>query len=92
MTVAISDHAVLETTLTIVIEELELDLDRQAVDQDADLVEQYGADSLGVIQILARVNKELAIRVPREEAGKLRTLRMLVDRIIGLRDATGRAG
>jgi len=82
----ISDQVVLETTLNIIIDELELELAQHAVDLDADLVEEYGADSLGLIQVLARVNKELSIRVPQDEAGKLNTVGLLVDRIIRIRD------
>ncbi len=89
MTSTVSDQVVLTTTLDIIIDELELDLDRQAVDLDADLAEVYGADSLGLIQVLARVNKELSIRVPQDEAANLTTVGLLVDRIIRLRDAEG---
>jgi acyl carrier protein len=89
MTSTVSDQVVRTTTLDIVIDELELDLERQAVDLDADLVEVYGADSLGLIQVLARVNKELSIRVPQDEAANLTTVGQLVDRIIRLRDAEG---
>ena len=87
MTSAISDKVVLETTLDIIIDELELDLEQQAVDLNADLVQEYGADSLGLIQVLARVNKELSIRVPQDDAGELTTVGLLVDRIIRIRDA-----
>lgn len=86
MTSAISDQVVLETTLNIIIDELELDLAQHAVDLNADLVEEYGADSLGLIQVLARVNKELSIRVPQDEAGTLNTVGLLVDRILRIRD------
>ena len=86
MTSAVSDKTVLETTLNIIIDELELDLEVHAVDMNADLIEEYGADSLGLIQVLARVNKELSIRVPQDEAGNLTTVGLLVDRIIRLRD------
>jgi len=83
----VSDDVVRETTLTIIIDELELDVERHSVDLNADLVEEYGADSLGLIQVLARVNKALGIRVPQEEAAKLHTVGLLVDRIMDIRDA-----
>jgi acyl carrier protein len=91
MTTTIPDRLVLETTLNIVIDELELETDRHAINMDADLVEEYDADSLGLIQVLARVNKELSIRVPQEDAGKLTTVRKLVARIIDARDAEDRS-
>jgi acyl carrier protein len=87
MTSTISDEVVLETTLNIIIDELELDLEQHAVDLNADLVEEYDADSLGLIQVLARVNKELSIRVPQDDAGELTTVGLLVDRIRRVRDA-----
>jgi acyl carrier protein len=86
MTNAISDRAVLETTLTIIIDELELELAPEAVDLNADLVEYYGADSLSLIQVLARVNKELSIRVSMEKVVRLHTVGLLVDEIIRIRD------
>jgi acyl carrier protein len=87
MTTSVSDKTVLDTTLSIIVDELELDVEPDEVDLNADLVEEYAADSLGLIQVLARVNKELSIRVPREDAGKLTTVGLLVDRIIRIRDA-----
>jgi acyl carrier protein len=83
----VTDETVLEKTLTIVIDELELDLEPGEVDLDADLVQEYEADSLGLIQVLAKVNKELSIRVPQAEVADLRTVRQLVDRITEVRDA-----
>jgi acyl carrier protein len=90
MTTPVSDKTVLDTTLTIIVDELELDVEPDEVDLDADLVEEYAADSLGLIQVLARVNKELSIRVPREDAGKLTTVRLLVDHVMRVRDAQER--
>jgi acyl carrier protein len=87
MTTSVSDKTVLDTTLSIIVDELELDVEPYEVDLNADLVEEYAADSLGLIQVLARVNKELSIRVPREDAGKLTTVALLVDHIIRIRDA-----
>ena len=88
MTVAvISDDVIRSTTLDIIIDELELDAEPAEVDPDADLIDVYGADSLGLIQVLARVNKELSIRVPRELAVDLRTVDLLVQQIIRIRDA-----
>lgn len=90
MTVAvISDDVIRSTTLDIIIDELELDAEPADVDLGADLIDIYGADSLGLIQVLARVNKELSIRVPRELAVDLRTVDLLVQQIIRIRDAKG---
>ncbi|MCF3960690.1 acyl carrier protein [Streptomyces fuscigenes] len=82
----ITDEAVLETTLDIIVDELELDVEPDEVDVRADLIDFYGADSLGLIQVLARVNKQMSIRVPRELAVDLRTVELLVRQIIRIRD------
>ncbi|WP_329120890.1 acyl carrier protein [Streptomyces sp. NBC_01465] len=87
MTVAvISDEVIRDTTLDIIVDELELDAEPAEIDVHADLIDFYGADSLGLIQVLARVNKELAIRVPRERAVDLRTVDLLMQQIIRIRD------
>jgi acyl carrier protein len=86
MITQVSDETIRETTLDIIVDELELDVAADEVDVDADLIEFYGADSLGLIQVLARVNKQLAIRVPREQSVDLRTVELLVQRIIAIRD------
>lgn len=89
MITQVSDETIRETTLDIIVDELELDVEAAEVDVDADLIEFYGADSLGLIQVLARVNKQLGIRVPREQAVDLRTVELLVQRIIAIRDGNG---
>lgn len=89
MLAKITDETVKKVTLDIVVDELELDVEPDEVDLAADLADVYEADSLGLIQVLARVNKELSIRLPREEASDLRTVDALVRRIIEIRDAEG---
>ncbi|WP_042383060.1 acyl carrier protein [Streptacidiphilus melanogenes] len=89
MITVVSDEVVRATTLDIIVDELELDVEPAEVDVDADLIDVYGADSLGLIQVLARVNKELSIRVPREQVVDLRTVARLVQRIIDIRDGKG---
>ncbi len=90
-TALVSDETIRETTLDIIVDELELDAEPDEVDTHADLIEVYGADSLGLIQVLARVNKQLGIRVPREQAVDLRTVELLVQAIIAIRDGKGGA-
>ncbi|WP_318207913.1 MULTISPECIES: acyl carrier protein [unclassified Streptomyces] len=85
METTLSDETIKQVTLEIVVDELELDVEPGEVDMTANLMDEYEADSLGLIQILARVNKELAIRLPREEVGDLRTVDQMVRRIIELR-------
>ncbi|WP_127841193.1 acyl carrier protein [Actinomyces wuliandei] len=73
----------------IVVEELELDIEVDELDPHADLIDEYGADSLGLIQVLAQINKTLGIRVPREEAADLRTLDLLVAKTVRLQAEQG---
>ncbi|MCX4593241.1 MULTISPECIES: acyl carrier protein [Streptomyces] len=87
MTAVITDDVVRNATLDIIVDELELDIEPDEVDVHADLIDVYGADSLGLIQVLARVNKQLSIRVPRELAVDLRTVDLLVQQIVRIRDA-----
>ncbi|MBD0670551.1 acyl carrier protein [Streptomyces sp. CBMA156] len=87
METKLSDETIKQVTLEIVIDELELDVEPGEVDLTANLIDDYEADSLGLIQVLARVNKELAIRLPREEVGELRTVDEIIRRIIQLRAA-----
>lgn len=85
METKLSDETIKQVTLEIVVDELEIDVEPGEVDLTANLIDEYDADSLGLIQILARVNKELAIRLPREEVGDLRTVNEMIRRIIELR-------
>ncbi|MFD8703238.1 acyl carrier protein [Kitasatospora sp. NPDC059648] len=87
METKLSDETIKQVTLEIVVDELELDVEPDEVDLTANLIDDYEADSLGLIQVLARVNKELAIRLPREEVGELRTVDEIIRRIIQLRAA-----
>lgn len=58
-----------------------------AIDPAARFVEDFDADSLALIQILARIDKELTISVPVEEAENLVDLRTLADHVIALSGA-----
>ncbi|OZD18150.1 hypothetical protein CH253_16825 [Rhodococcus sp. 06-156-3C] len=70
-----------DAVTTIVIDELELEETIDSIDADADLKEQYEADSLGLIQVLARLNKEIGVAIPRDQASDLTTLRRIWDRV-----------
>lgn len=53
----------------IVAEELELDLSE--LEDDKDFVDAYEADSLSLIQVFARIERELHVSVPQEEMNKM---------------------
>jgi acyl carrier protein len=56
----------------IVAEELELDL--AELTDSADFVEEYDADSLSLITVVARIEKEVGIVVPRDRFTEMSTL------------------
>jgi acyl carrier protein len=56
----------------IVAEELELDPDE--LTDTADFVEEYDADSLSLITVVARIEKEVGIVVPRDRFAEMATL------------------
>lgn len=69
-----------ETMLKIsvlVVDELELDLAPEELDETANFVDDYGADSLGLIQVVARMDRELKIAVPQEETQNLVDLKAI---------------
>lgn len=63
----------------IVAEELELDLPADQLDEDADFVEEYDADSLGLIQVQARIERELGVAIPPEAIAEMTSLRSVVE-------------
>jgi acyl carrier protein len=62
----------LDAIRSIVIDELELDPNE--VTDDGHFVDDYDADSLGLIQILTRIQKELGVAVPDKDQQKLVSL------------------
>lgn len=57
----------------IVAEVLEIDIDE--LTDTGDFVEEYEADSLRAIEILARIEKQFRIEIPQEELAQMRNLR-----------------
>jgi acyl carrier protein len=51
-----------------------LELDAEEVEDGADFIEAYGADSLRAIEILARIEKKYRIEIPQNELPRMRTL------------------
>jgi acyl carrier protein len=56
---------------TILAEELEID--PAELSPAADFVETYGADSLTVLAVIARIERDLGILIPTEEAAEMTT-------------------
>jgi acyl carrier protein len=77
----------LEELREIVAEVLELDVDE--LTDVGDFVEDYEADSLRAIEVLARIEKRYSVEIPQEELAEMRNLKAVYDivaRYVGWRD------
>lgn len=70
---------VYEKISRIVSEQLHADTD--LVDEDADIFEDLGADSLDVVEILMAVEESFGITIPEEDVTDIRTVRELAEYI-----------
>lgn len=66
-----------EKVKTLLAEQLELD--ENEIQLDSSFVEDLGADSLDVVEMLMLLEEEFDVTVPDEEAEKFRTVRDVVD-------------
>ncbi|OKI22361.1 polyketide-8 synthase acyl carrier protein [Nocardiopsis sp. TSRI0078] len=55
----------------------ELELEEDELTDEADFVEEFEADSLSLITVVARIEKEMGVKVPSEELPELTNLRLL---------------
>ena len=62
----------------------QLDAEEDAITLDTSLVDDLGADSLDVFQIVMGIEEEFDIEIPAEEAEKIHTVREAVDLIKGM--------
>jgi acyl carrier protein len=51
-----------------------LELEPQELSDDADFVDEYQADSLRAIEILARLEKKYKVEIPQSELAEMRNL------------------
>lgn len=65
-------QSVYERIRDIVVEQLSVSPDQ--VKPDARLAEDLGADSLDIVEMIMKIEEELEIEIPDEEAEKLSTL------------------
>ncbi len=56
----------------------QLDVDADAVTPTASIVDDLGADSLDVVEIVMGLEEEFDVEVPDEDAEKLTTVQMIV--------------
>ncbi|HHW24881.1 MAG TPA: acyl carrier protein [Clostridiales bacterium] len=69
----------LEKISQIVSNQLRAETD--TVDEDADIFEDLGADSLDVVEILMAVEEYFGITIPEEDVADIRTVRELAEYI-----------
>ena len=74
------DSGVLRDAIRQILVE-ELELDAAEVRDDADFVEEYDADSLSLITVVARIERDLGIAVPRDELAGLTNLQKVFDAV-----------
>jgi acyl carrier protein len=56
-----------------------LEIDEDELRDDGDFVEEYDADSLRAIEILARIEKKYHIDIPQSELARMRNLAAVQD-------------
>ena len=61
-----------------------LNVDEEEITMDTTFVDDLGADSLDVFQIIMGIEEEFGIDIPSEEAEKIHTVREAVDLIKGV--------
>ncbi|MDH6125235.1 acyl carrier protein [Kitasatospora sp. GP82] len=63
----------------IVIEELELEPDE--LTDTGHFIEDYDSDSLSLITVVARIERELKVTIPKTDLGELVNLKLLVEAV-----------
>lgn len=56
-----------------------LEIDEAEVKPEASLMDDFGADSLDIIELLTAVEEAFKIEIPDEDAGKLQTVQDAID-------------
>ena len=56
-----------------------LELEPEEVTEGADFVEEYEADSLRAIEILARIEKRYKVEIPQSELSEMRNLKAVYE-------------
>ena len=56
----------------------QLDVDEEAVTQNASIVNDLGADSLDVVEIIMGLEEEFDVEIPDEDAEKITTVQQII--------------
>lgn len=59
----------------------QLDLDIKEVSPEASFLEDLGADSLDVVELIMQMEEEFGIQIPDEDAEKIKTVQDAIDYI-----------
>lgn len=59
-----------------------LELEPEELTETGDFAEDYDADSLRAIEILARIDKKFKIEIPQSELPELRNLKAVYDAVV----------
>lgn len=59
-----------------------LELEPEELSDTGDFIEDYEADSLRAIEILARIDKKYKVEIPQAELPELRTLKAVHDALV----------
>ena len=62
----------------------QFEMDPESITIDTDLIDDLGADSLDVVELIMSLEDDFDIRISDEDAAELRTVRRIVDYLDGL--------
>ncbi len=63
----------------IVIEQLDLDVELEALNNESSFVDDLGADSLDTVELVMALEEEFECEIPEEEAEKITTVQQAID-------------
>ncbi len=59
-----------------------LEIDESEITMEASFMDDFGADSLDIIELLTAVEEAFGVEIPDEDAGKLQTVKDAVDYVM----------
>jgi acyl carrier protein len=71
---------VFQTVIPVISDKLGINED--LVVEEAHFINDLGADSLGLVDITMALEEEFGLEIPDEDAGKLETVRSMIDYIV----------
>ncbi len=77
-------EAIKQKVVDLIVEKL--DVDREDVKPEAHIVDDLGADSLDIVELVMALEDEFDIEIPDEDAEKIRTVQDVfdyIDKIVG---------